>query len=376
VPLGTLNVRQFRRPAWTFNKIVIIEKEDLRLMLEQARWDERYDALLMSSKGFTTRAARDLIDAIVETTEPIVVFSVHDADAAGTLIQHTLQHATLARGARKIEVIDLGLQPWEGIELGLSIEKVPPAFNKDGTAKRRPVGEYVKACSNRAPNGEIWEKWLQHSRVELNAFTSADLIAWLDQKMAEHGATKLVPPDDILQDQFIERVRRRAADDVQLAINSRLDDVVATIKKERTEAVNAIKAKKAEAQESLLAEIDRVSAPLIAELHRVRAPLLEQVAHITAPLQAKMAEVEKAHHQRIADVYAKADAIDLAAEVHRVIQRMMPDPVELRTSIAGVFTREPTRHWEPVLREIADGTEVGEVDRVGQRERTEPLTGR
>jgi hypothetical protein len=90
---GTLSVRQFRRLAWTFKKIVIIEKVDLRLTLEQTRRDERRDALLMSSKGFTTRAARDLIDAIAETGEPIVVFSVHDADAAGTLIQHTLQHA-------------------------------------------------------------------------------------------------------------------------------------------------------------------------------------------------------------------------------------------------------------------------------------------
>jgi hypothetical protein len=45
---------------------------------------------------------------------------VHDGDAAGTRIQHALQHATLARGERKIKVIDIGLQPWEGVELGHS----------------------------------------------------------------------------------------------------------------------------------------------------------------------------------------------------------------------------------------------------------------
>ena len=60
--VGTQSVRAFRRPAWAFNKIVAIEKEDLRLMLQQAGWDERHDALLISAKGFTTRAARDLID--------------------------------------------------------------------------------------------------------------------------------------------------------------------------------------------------------------------------------------------------------------------------------------------------------------------------
>jgi DNA topoisomerase VI subunit B len=340
LPLGTLTVRQFHRPAWTFNKIVTIEKEDLRLMLEQARWDQRHDTLLMSSKGFNSRAARDLIDKIAGTSEPVLVFSVHDADAAGTLIQHTLQHATLARGARKIEVIDLGLQPWEGIDLGLSIEKVLPTHNKNGTEKRRPVGEYVKARTDPAPKGETWEEWLQHSRLELNAFTSAELIAWLDQKMAQHDAGKLIPPDDILQDQFSERARPRADDSLQLAIITHLDRVVATMKAEEVEA-----------KKPLLAEIDRISAPLLAELSRVRAPLLEQVRQVSEPFR-----------RRIADAHAEADAIDRETLLHQVIERMLPDVNKLRQAITNVFTKEPTRHWEPVLHEIADRTDIGEID--------------
>ena len=72
------------------------------------------------------------------------MFSVHDGDWAGTLIQHTLQHATLARAARKIEIVDLGLQPWEGIALGLSVEKMPVSYTKNGKPMRRPVGDYVR----------------------------------------------------------------------------------------------------------------------------------------------------------------------------------------------------------------------------------------
>ena len=178
-------------------------------MLRQARWDERHDAFLTSAKGFTTRAARDLIDKIADTTEPVKVFSVHDGDWAGTLIQHTLQNATLARAARKIEIIDLGLQPWEGVTLGLSVEKVPTNYNKNGELRRYPVGEYVRARTDQAPAGETWEEWLQHSRVELNAFTSAQLIEWLDRKMAEHSVGKLIPPDDILQGR-VQRASSRA----------------------------------------------------------------------------------------------------------------------------------------------------------------------
>jgi hypothetical protein len=340
VPLGTLNVRQFNRPAWTFNKIITIEKEDLRLMLEQARWDQRHDALLMSSKGFNTRAARDLIDKIAETSEPVRVFSVHDADAAGTLIQHTLQNATLARAARTIEIVDLGLQPWEGITLSLPVETVPVSYNKDATPKRKPVGDYVRARPDRAPNGETWEEWLQHNRVELNAFTSAELIAWLDVKMAELDAGKLIPPDDILLAGFSERACGRVEDAVDTAISSRLDDLVATIKAEERDA-----------KKPLVEVINRVSAPILAELNRVRAPLLEQVMRVAEPFR-----------QRIADVHVEADAIDREDVVRQTIEQMRPEADKLRALIANVFTAKPTLRWAAVLDEITANTEVADID--------------
>ena len=82
------------------------------------RWAERHDCALMSSKGFSTRAARDLVDKLAEHDEPVDVFCVHDADAYGTMIYQTLQEATKARGARKIKIVNLGLEPWEAIDDG------------------------------------------------------------------------------------------------------------------------------------------------------------------------------------------------------------------------------------------------------------------
>ena len=49
---------------------------------------------------------------------------IHDADAAGTMIAQTLQEATRARGRRRIEIVDLGLQPWQAIAMGLPVEDV------------------------------------------------------------------------------------------------------------------------------------------------------------------------------------------------------------------------------------------------------------
>lgn len=55
-------------------------------------------------------------------TSRLTIFCVHDADAYGTMIYQTFQEATKARAARKIEIINLGLEPWEAVEMGLEAE--------------------------------------------------------------------------------------------------------------------------------------------------------------------------------------------------------------------------------------------------------------
>jgi hypothetical protein len=202
---------------------------------------------------------------------------------------------------------------------------VPVKFNKNGKPRRRPVGAYVRARKDLARTGETWEEWLQHSRIELNAFTSAELIAWLDQKMAEAGDCKLIPPDDILQDGFGERVRSRAEDAVTEGIEQNLDAEVAAIEAEKTEATKDI-----------LAEIDR----------------------ITADLRKELVEISQPFDERVEDAKAEAAAIDREAETQKVIERITPDAEKLRTAISDTCTKRPALYWATVLSEIADKTEV------------------
>jgi hypothetical protein len=86
-------VENYKRPAWTYNKVCYIEKEGFVGALKANSWPERYDCTPMSSKGFTTRAARDLIDKLAEHDEPVTIFCVHDADGYGTMIYQTFQEA-------------------------------------------------------------------------------------------------------------------------------------------------------------------------------------------------------------------------------------------------------------------------------------------
>jgi hypothetical protein len=231
ITLGTLMVEQYERPVWTYNKIIYIEKEGFSEALKEARWSERHDCMLMSSKGYTTRAARDLVDKLAEHDEPVTIFLVTDADAYGTMIYQTFQEATKARGARKIRIVHLGLHPWEAIADGLPSEEVKPGD------RRKPVAQYVLDRDDTAPDGDTWEEWLQTHRIELNAMTTPDFIRWLDRKMAEHGGGKLIPPNEVLEVELATRIEQKVRAIIRERIlreagfERQVEDTITAIKK-------------------------------------------------------------------------------------------------------------------------------------------------
>jgi hypothetical protein len=49
-------------------------------------------------------------------------------------------------------------------------------------------------------NGATAEEiaFLRSGRVELNAFASADFVAWIERKLVQHGVTKIVPDESAL----------------------------------------------------------------------------------------------------------------------------------------------------------------------------------
>ena len=178
LPLGTLTVEEYRRPEWVFNKVLYVEKEGFFPLLKDLQWPERHDCALLTSKGQATRAAKDLIDLLGETDEELTFFAIHDADAPGTMIYQALQEATRARAARKVKIINLGLEPGEALAMGLASEPIT-------YKKREPVGAYVP---------KHFATWLQKNRVELNAMTPRAFVEWLDDKVAPYDRGKVIPP--------------------------------------------------------------------------------------------------------------------------------------------------------------------------------------
>jgi len=209
IPLGTLAVEAYTRPAFTFNKILYCEKEGFFPILRQARWPERHDCALVTAKGFASRAARDVLDILGESDEELLFFCIHDADAAGSMIYQALQGATAARAARNVKIINLGLEPWEALDMGLDVETL-----ESKKKRRQAVAQYIMARSD----GKKWEAWLQGHRVELNAMGTPEFIAWLDCKMEEHGNGRLVPPTNVMT----ERLRQATGAVVEEAVKEKL----------------------------------------------------------------------------------------------------------------------------------------------------------
>jgi hypothetical protein len=204
IPLGTREVESYRRPEWTFNKILYCEKEGFFPILQDAHWPERHDCALLTSKGFATRAARDVLDLLGASGEAIRFFCVHDADGPGTMIYESLQQGTDARPGRQVEIVNLGLEPEEALEMGLATE---PVERKDG--RTVPVAGYVAAR---------WQRWLQTHRVELNAMSTPQFLTWLDQKIGPYDRGKLVPPSAVLTQRLRHEVRERSFEQTRARI--------------------------------------------------------------------------------------------------------------------------------------------------------------
>jgi hypothetical protein len=240
---GRVSQRE-REEQFLSRKQLFLEKEDLVSILRQAGFLDRWDCFAMSSKGFSTRAARDLFDKIgaAGSNEPTKFFCVHDADASGSMISQTLSAATKARAARRVEVIDLGLFPWEALAEGLPRERV-----EKKTSQWRPVAEYVKARDLRNKDSGSaepkWEEWLQNWRVELNAMTSEQFVKWMDAQFARHKAAKVIPSAPLALEAILQDIHK-----------SILSAAGAELRQERKEELDALQRQFAQLESEIAEE--------------------------------------------------------------------------------------------------------------------------
>ncbi len=145
-------------PSGNFGAVLFIEKEGFTPILEAAQIAKRFDVAIMSTKGMSVTAARALADEMC-SDHGIPLLLLHDFDKAGFSIAGTLQRDTRRYEFRNdITVVDIGLSLADVEAMG--------------------------------------------RRVELNAMTSPQFVAFVERKLRANGITKVVPDDDVLGEMY------------------------------------------------------------------------------------------------------------------------------------------------------------------------------
>jgi hypothetical protein len=253
VPLGTIDVRNYLAnmaahaqnglglcmpeiqaafptcgPEHRFKAVLFIEKEGFLPLFKAVRLAERYDIAIMSTKGMSVIAARALVDSLCgQYGIPLLV--LHDFDKAGFSILSTLKRNTRRYTFKNdIQVIDMGLrlvdvEEWELQSEDVVYSKADPTSNllKNGATKR----EVAFLCDGRNGTGPGY----RGRRVELNAFSSADLVEWIENKLQEHGIEKVIPDASTLE------VAYRRATEIAI-INQRMKAIAEEVHQQAMQA--------------------------------------------------------------------------------------------------------------------------------------------
>jgi hypothetical protein len=222
VPLGTVDVRNYIAdwssdvpetlepitlnsgcptcgPGNRYRFALFVEKQGFDALLAAGRIAARYDLALMSTKGMSVTAARQLVEKLSACGVTILV--LRDFDKSGFSIVQTLRSDTRRyRFQCKPKVIDLGLRLEDAHALGLQSERVYYATKKDPRERLRECGATPEECSFLVQGGGPGQWW--GDRVELNAMTASQFLQFVERKLRGAGVRKVVPEGQALRQAY------------------------------------------------------------------------------------------------------------------------------------------------------------------------------
>jgi hypothetical protein len=201
-------------PNGNYGGLLYIEKEGFLPLLDEVELADRHDLAVMSNKGFSVTAARKLVERLCHK-RGIPLFILHDFDKAGFGIKATLHRDTVRYQFKsEVQAFDFGLRLDDVRALG--IEHLSEAA-ADEDAKREARSANLRG--NGATKEEI--AFLLDKRVELNALTSDQFVAFVEGKLLAHGVRKIIPAPAMLADVFKAQDRSaQVADIVKQAMAS------------------------------------------------------------------------------------------------------------------------------------------------------------
>ena len=197
-------------PINRYRNVVFVEKEGFESLFQRADLRERFDMVIMSTKGMSVTAARRLVDELSAAGVQILV--LHDFDKSGFSILETLRSDTRRYTFEtKPKVIDIGLRLEDVEAMGLQSELVHYSGKVDPRINLRVNGATEAECGVLVEGSR--PPW-RGKRVEINAMTSRQILDFVERKLVEHGVEKVIPDTGDLARAFQGAVARARAQEI------------------------------------------------------------------------------------------------------------------------------------------------------------------
>lgn len=155
---------------YKYDKVLYIEKTGFDAIFKSEKVGEKHNMMIVSGQGFSTRAAKTLLYEVHK--RGLKLFCLHDLDISGVFIFNSFSNVN-EKFKHKIPIIDLGVT-FEDVErYGIQPELVD--IKKEDTEKLKSLPiEYRRFFIAKD----------MYRRVELNAFTTEQMLEILDRKLS------------------------------------------------------------------------------------------------------------------------------------------------------------------------------------------------
>lgn len=170
---GGINENIFVEPVfelkYEYDKVLYIEKTGFDAIFKAENVGEKYNMIIVSGQGYGTRAAKKLLYHCQQ--KGMKIFCLHDLDIAGVRILDSLREAN-EKFPFAIKAIDLGITLEDVRKYGIQPERVEKKKQEDLS------GFSEEYCC-------FFDQGTYYQRVELNAFTTEQILEMLDEKLKD-----------------------------------------------------------------------------------------------------------------------------------------------------------------------------------------------
>lgn len=167
---STMHIEDNFNLEYKYDKVLYIEKTGFDAIFRAEKIGEKYNMIIVSGQGFSTRAAKTLLYEFQKMG--LKLYCLHDLDISGVFILDSFKTIN-KKFKHKICIEDLGVT-FEDVErYGIEPEKVK--IKKEDTKKLLSLPYEYKQFFNA---GDMYR------RVELNAFTTEQMLEILERKLS------------------------------------------------------------------------------------------------------------------------------------------------------------------------------------------------